>query len=246
MHAFSRRSLLAGLALGVAASHAYAGAAPVEIVLHAIDGVSVYGWSLPARGASRGMILLFHMADASAAEYAPIQPRLAALGFDSLAIDQRSGGSYFGGTNRTAAQFTDDPGYGAALADMEAALAQGLDESAESAIVWGSGYSAALVFVLAARHPGMVRAVLAFSPGESIEGISIRDAASEVQCPVFVTAAPGEVNDAVPIFRAVPAERKVFYRQRIGVHGASTLRTDRDPRGAAANWRAVAAFLKSL
>lgn len=48
------------------------------------------------------MILLFHQAGSSKAEYATISPRLVAAGYSALAIDQRSGGELFG-SNETAA-----------------------------------------------------------------------------------------------------------------------------------------------
>jgi dienelactone hydrolase len=104
---------------------------------------------------------------ASSAEYAPIAPRLARAGFTVLAIDQRSGDGAFGGTNRTAAGLGRKATYEEALADLEAALAWAkANASGAPVVVWGSSYSAALVFLLAARHPGDVNGVVAFSPGE--------------------------------------------------------------------------------
>jgi hypothetical protein len=81
-------------------------------------------------------------------------PRLAGLDYHSLAIDQRSGGRMWGQSNRTAGAFGSDADYRAALPDLEAALEwprmQGLPARS---IVWGSRYSAALVFLLAANIP---------------------------------------------------------------------------------------------
>jgi len=44
---------------------------------------------------------LFHQAGSNRGEYAMIGPMLAALGFNALAIDQRSGGNAWGRTNET-------------------------------------------------------------------------------------------------------------------------------------------------
>jgi pimeloyl-ACP methyl ester carboxylesterase len=57
-------------------------------------------------------------------------------------------------------------------------------------IVWGSSYSAALVFLLAANHRREIKAILAFSPGEYLRGSStVRKAAAQVSIPIFVTSA---------------------------------------------------------
>jgi dienelactone hydrolase len=49
------------------------------------------------------------------------------------------------------------------------------------------------------------------------------------------------------ILDAASARQKVQFVPYIaGVHGSSTLRSDRNPKGAAENWAAVKAFLASL
>ena len=79
-----------------------------------------------------------------------------------------------------------------ALHDLEAAL-QWAKSSGQTGpiMVWGSSYSAALVFLLAASHRrGEVKAILAFSPGEYLHGSStVRKAAAQVSIPIFVTSA---------------------------------------------------------
>ena len=104
-------------------------------------------------GAKAPIVVAFHQARSSAAEYAPIAPRLVNAGFTVLAIDQRSGDGAFGGTNRTAAGFARrEVSYDAALPDLEAALAWAKAEARGApVVVWGSSYSAALVFLLAER-----------------------------------------------------------------------------------------------
>jgi pimeloyl-ACP methyl ester carboxylesterase len=93
-------------------------------------------------------------------------------------------------------------------------------------LVWGSSYSAALVFVLAARHPKEIAAVLAFSPGEYIGGIGIAAAASRLVCPIFATSAsdPAEEAVAAAILKASPTALKRQYKAKSGLHGSSTLR----------------------
>ncbi len=220
-------------------------ATPIDF--KARDGVTVHAdFNAPA-GTPRGTILLFHMAGSNYAEYAPIAPRLAAAGFATLAVDARSGGRLWGRDNATAAGVKGNPGYQAALPDLEAALAEAHRRGAAPVIAWGSSYSAALVFELAQRHPE-VAAVLAFSPGEYIDGVSIAGEAAKLKVPVFVTSAAdaGEIAAAKAIVGAVPGKLGHQYVPRAGVHGSSTLRTDRNPRGAADNFTAVMAFLDSV
>jgi dienelactone hydrolase len=135
--------------------------------------------------------------------------------------------------------------------DLEAALVWAKSSGRSGpVIVWGSSYSAALVFLLAAKHPQDVKALLAFSPGEYLAGASsMRSAAAQLSIPIFVTSAKesGEVAQAKAILDAAPARQKVQFVPHIaGVYGSSTLRSDRNPKGAEENWAAVKAFLASL
>ncbi len=70
--------------------------------------------------------------------------------------------------------------------------------------------------------------------------------AARVKIPVMVISAPGqEVSTARPIFEAVAAADKVQIVPRVGVHGSSTLRLERNPEGHKENWRAVLGFLQT-
>jgi dienelactone hydrolase len=217
----------------------------------AADGVQIFADYYPAESKSKPLILLFHQAGSNRGEYAPIAPMLAALGFNALALDQRSGGALFGRDNETVRKLGRSTGFGEVIRDMEAALHWSRDNGHTGpVIVWGSSYSAALVLLFAARHPQDVAAVLAFSPGEYLGGSdTVGHAAAQVAVPVFVTSAstPDEVAAAKVILAASPATLKVqFVPKLAGVHGSSTLRSDRNPKGAAENWAAVRDFLAAL
>ena len=237
-------SLVAALLLQT--SLAFAG--PAEpLQLKAADGVNIFALAYGADKPARASILLFHQAGASKGEYAQIAPRLAAEGFDVIAIDQRSGGEGIGGVNQTVQALGHSTGFGAALADMEAALAFASAKTpGKRVLVWGSSYSAALVFLLAAKHPGDVAALLAFSPGEYIAGQNVRSAAAGLAIPVFVTSASdgSEIAAAKAIATAVPGGRGTQFLPHEGVHGSSTLRKSANPRGYDENWNAVESFLK--
>jgi alpha-beta hydrolase superfamily lysophospholipase len=232
------------LALAFLPSNAHA---QDPIKLNAADGVTVYGERYSADGDPKATILLFHQAGSNRGEYAPIAPRLAKAGFDAIAIDQRSGGTRFGHTNQTVDALGASANYRDAFADLEAALAYARNtRPGKPVILWGSSYSASLVFMLAARRPEGVAAILAFSPGEYFGGgAPVAKAAAKVTVPIFVTSSPdaSEVAQAKAILAAAPAEVKVQFVPDYGRHGSSTLRADTNPKGAEEVWSAVNAFL---
>ncbi len=239
-----RRSLVSALLLAVA------GAASAEpVTLTAADGAKIFG-EFSSAGDKAPIILAFHQAGASRAEYAPLLPRLNKAGFSVLAIDQRSGGAEFGGKNQTVLKLGKSAAFPAALPDLEAALAWGKAKAQGAPVlVWGSSYSAALVFVLAAKHPADVRGVLAFSPGEYLgSAYSVKASAQKLSMPIFVTQSSDEdeIADARAIVQARPsgvANRTQFLPTKSGAHGSSTLRPDRNAAGAEENWSAVLGFL---
>jgi dienelactone hydrolase len=243
---------LAGLAcLATAFAPLRDGDAAEAVSFAASDHVQVFADYYPAKTKADPTILLFHQAGSNRAEYATIGPRLAALGFNALAVDQRAGGAMWGHSNETVQHLGRSTGFGEALPDLEAAM-QWARSSGHTGpvIVWGSSYSAALVFLLAAKHPQDIKAILAFSPGEYLhEPASVQRAAAQLAMPIFVTSAKdsGEIADAKAILAAAKSAKKVQLVPAIaGVHGSSTLRADRNPQGAEENWAAVEKFLKGL
>jgi dienelactone hydrolase len=251
------RSLLAMIVgLYAVAAPVMAGAAEA-LSFTASDGVRVFADYYPAEGKATAtaktapLILLFHQAGSNRGEYATIAPALTKLGFAALAIDQRSGGNSWGRVNETVQHLGHSSDYAAAFVDFEAAL-QWVQSNGHGGkvIVWGSSYSAALVFLLAAKHKGEVAAVLAFSPGEYLGGAAtVRRAAAQLTVPIFVTSAKNddEIAAARTILDAAPARVKTQFVPRIaGVHGSATLRLDRNTEGSGENWDAVKAFLANL
>jgi dienelactone hydrolase len=240
------RTILAAVLLLVTAAAARAGE-PVSFP--AGDGATVYGEIYRAAGPAKAVILLFHQAGANRGEYAPIAPRLAAMGYDALAIDQRAGGTRWGQTNQTVAARGQATENFAALPDLEGTLAYAQKTwPGKPVIAWGSSYSASLVFFLAAWHPDQVAAVLSFSPGEYFDGMSVRDQAAKTRCPVFISSAsdPEEIAEARRLYDAVPGSDKTDFVPRQAVHGSAALRPDLNPAGAPEIWSAVAAFLNGL
>lgn len=176
------------------------------------------------------VIILFHQARFSRGEYRETAPKLNALGFNCIAIDQRSG-KEVNGVKNEAFQEAVGKGMGTkytdAFPDLEAALKFVLKKySSKKIIVWGSSYSASLVFVLAQKYPEKISAVIAFSPGEyfKFEDKTIREYAKKVTCPVFFTSAKREHKNWKNIFESIPGNKKFsFLPETKGVHGSRAL-----------------------
>ncbi len=243
------RALSLGLAAVMLAALT-AGARAEPVTLTAADKVKVFATYYGTGDKSKPIVLLFHMAGANGAEYATIAPKLNALGFNALAVDQRSGGTAFGRANKTVEALGHSTAYRAALPDLQAALDWASANHAAKIIVAGSSYSASLVFLLAADNPGKIAGLMAFSPGEYLGGAHVvRDAAAKLKdIAVFVTSASdrGEIAAARAIVKAVPGRAKTQFVPKRAPHGASALREDANPAGYKEAWAAVERFLKNL
>ena len=196
-------------------------------------------------------IVLFHRAGWSRGEYLKIAPKLNRIGFNCMAVDQRSGSEVNGVMNKTAMLAKTqgrDTTYIDAMPDIESALKHVRNHYGRGRVIaWGSSYSAALVLKIAGDRPELVDGVLAFSPGEYFarEGKSstwISRSAKNIQCPVFITSAREEKEAWFPIFKAIRSSDKHYYLPSTrGNHGSCALWGQfRDSEG---YWRAVEDFL---
>jgi len=206
---------------------------------------------------SAPLIVLFHQAGWSRGEYRTTAPRLNKLGFNCIAIDQRSGGKVNGVANQTAKRAKaagKATRYVDAIQDMRAALAYGrkhyTDGASGRVIAWGSSYSAALVLNVVGDDASLADAVMSFSPGEYFASQGkpkhwIRTAAAKLKVPVFITSAKSEKSSWSAIFDAIPTSTKRSYLPTTpGNHGSRALwKKFSDNAG---YWHAVEAFLKTL
>ena len=196
-------------------------------------------------------IVLCHQAGWSRGEYREIAPRLNTLGFNCLAIDQRSGGTVNGVDNelfaeaKAAKKGTDYPD---AEQDIITALKWARENQAGGKLIlWGSSYSAALSLRIAGEDGDLIDGVMAFSPGEYFKsfgksGSWIMSSAKKITVPVFVTSAKKEERAWKAIYDAIAAESKTsFLPETAGNHGSRALWdkfSDSD-----AYWAAVKSFL---
>lgn len=212
----------------------------------ASDGLKIYARFYPAQGRAKATVMAFHQASSSKGEYAQIAPRLSELGFNVLAVDQRSGGLMSGDPNETVqANNGKESSHIDALPDLEAAFAWVRNDERTKTIkliAWGSSYSASLVFLLAQQHPE-INAVMAFSPSDSYleRGGLVLEAAKSLKASVFIASTSAEKYEARSIFAAVPHKNKIFFVPKgAGFHGSSALTL---PISSKEYWAATEQFL---
>lgn len=195
-------------------------------------------------------ILLFHQAMFSRGEYIEIAPKLNNLGFNCIAIDQRSGLKVNGIKNQTckdAKKKNKKTKYKNAYLDLEATLNfVKKTYSPKKIIIWGSSYSSSLVFILASKHKE-INGLLSFSPGEyfKFEGKKIEDWAKDVQCPIFVTSSKKEATKCMLIYNKATNKNNVqFTPKSKGFHGSKVLWKEK--KGHTEYWKEVKTFLEII
>lgn len=243
--------MLIAIALSLLAHPVPAGE-PISLPIPSKDGLAITAdlvFGADVEGVDRPYIVLCHQAGWSRGEYREIAPRLVKLGYNCIAIDQRSGKEVNGVANETAKRAA-VAGRAQEFADAEQDVEGALEWARGNAhgapvIVWGSSYSASLALRIAGERPELVDGVVAFSPGEYFpkEGKTwVRQAARKIKVPVFITSAKGEVEAWEPIFDAIRTKQKTrFVPETDGNHGSRALWKEFDD--SEAYWKALEAFL---
>ena len=213
-------------------------------LLLAKDKTRVYGSFYRALNNNPKIALLFHQAGSNRMEYEPLLSSFHIAGFDTLTIDQRSGGTMWGADNATVKRLGASTEYAEAYADLEAALEYAVKRKYKTIIAVGSSYSASLAIVLASRNPDAVDGVAAFSPGEYFEDKNrIKIAASKLTVPLYVTGATNEKQRVEEVLVKAGDNDVTFFQPLNALHGASTFRQDKNPEGYKGNIANLMAFL---
>lgn len=212
------------------------------------DGVMITADVYQIETINAPYILLFHQAGYSRGAYREIAPKLNAMGFNCIAIDQRSGKSVLGIENETkksAIALQKDTQYVDAIPDLVSTLKYAKYElRAKTILVWGSSYSASLALYMGSQYPEDISGILSLSPGEyfTIEGKPIQNFAASIQCPVFITSTKTEEKNWINMYKAIPSEKYQFLPKTEGKHGSKALWEDNLEHKE--YWMAVRSFLK--
>ncbi len=214
------------------------------------DGLTVTADLYLTESQSAPYIILFHQAGFSRGEYIEIAPKLNTLGYNCIAVDQRSGREVNGVENLThveAVKQNKPTKYVNAIPDVIGAYNHVKNKlKASKIIIWGSSYSASLVFYLAQKFPNHINGLLAFSPGEyfKIDKKPIKFFAKSVKCPVFITSAKNEQSNWQPIYDNVSSQKQFFLPTLKGNHGSKALWKEK--KSHKEYWQAVIEFLKTI
>ncbi|RUT78772.1 alpha/beta hydrolase [Ancylomarina longa] len=195
-------------------------------------------------------ILLCHQARFNKFEYAGIAERLNEMGFNCLAIDQRSGGPIGNTQNQThlnALKKGKAVSYLDAEQDIQAAIQYIGKTYNQKVILWGSSYSSTLALYLAAKNDA-VKAVISFSPGNYFadEKGSLVDILSEFKKPMFVTSSRQEADGVKTLLEKhkMLENQTQFIPNGPGQHGSRNLW--KNQTGGEEYWNAITVFLKQF
>lgn len=222
-----------------------------DVNIIASDGIEISAYWQSVESA-KATITLFHMGGGSAhGEYPNIAPKLNSYGFNTLAVDLRSGGDRLGAPNKTAARLGEDVSYCDAYPDLVGSLNWVTANTTDVPVIaWGSSFSAALTIQLAAKQGNEIAGALAFSPasGGPMEDCKPDLFIGDVSIPMMMLRPDNEME--VP---SVIAQAKAFRNLGYpylevagGRHGSLMLdetRTEKDMHGA---WGRVLSFLNYL
>lgn len=219
-----------------------------EVSFKSLDGLLIAG-SLYEIDAKSPVILLCHQAGYNKYEYADIAPRLNEMGYNCLAIDQRSGGTFADRKNETFEKATAkglSTDYVDAEQDMIAALNYLSKKYKQDVILWGSSYSSAL-----ALHIGnnkKVKAVISFSPGDYFgeQKENLVEVLPALKKPFFVTSSKEEslrLKESMEEVKESDSQVQ-FIPESEGFHGSRALWVGQE--GSNEYWTALKAFLSTV
>lgn len=220
-----------------------------KITFNATDGLEISGILYEANPNSP-VILLCHMANRNKSEYIEIANKFNELGYTCLAIDQRSGGTNFGGINETflkAKKKNLDTDYFSALIDIQAAINFLHKKYNQKIILLGSSYSSGLA-LLEAKNNQKLKAVISLSPG-NYYGEKVNPMAtivSKIKIPFLITGSKSEAKILSDSFKDIKfSDDKHFFAPKVnGMHGSMSLLKSTD--GNETYWKAITNFLNTL
>ena len=195
-------------------------------------------------------LLLCHQARFNKFEYDGIAPKLHRMGFNCLAIDQRSGGPIASQVNETtvaARELGEPTDFLDAEQDIVAAMQWAYETWGKPVYLWGSSYSSTLVLYIVAEHEEAAGAI-SFSPGNYLadDKGSLVPILKDVEKPLFLTSSKNEAPEVTNLIKGKTLnEMQVqFIPEGNGHHGSRALWETQE--GGEEYWSAIKDFLKKI
>lgn len=191
-------------------------------------------------------ILLCHQAGYSRGEYKETAIKLNYLGYSCVAIDQRSGKEINGIKNETALKAKSknlNTSYIDAKQDIDTAIDYVYSLNNEKPIiVIGSSYSASLALLIG-KNNSKVKAIAAFSPGEYLKGINLKENIKNIEKPIFITSSKKEIKQTIELVSLINPNLVNHYKPKVsGIHGSRVLW--KTTEGNKEYWKSFSNFLK--
>lgn len=175
------------------------------------------------------VILLCHQARFNKYEYEGIAQQLNNLGFNCIAIDQRSGGPIVDNPNETTLRALEKGkpiDYLDAEQDIIAAINYTSERYNQPVILWGSSYSSTLALYIGLKNEN-VSAIVSFSPGNYFaeQKGSLIESLPDLQKPFFITSSNYEIQFIEELLQNVELQdNQVWFKpQGEGHHGSRAL-----------------------
>ncbi len=221
-----------------------------DIVFYSGDSLIISG-QFYVEAENEECILFCHQAGFNKGEYQEIATKLMHEGFNSLAIDQRSGGTITSlsidnknETNERATLKKLGTTYLDAEQDIVAAVDFLYEKYGQPIILWGSSYSASLALKVGTNND-KVKSIVAFSPGEYFKGagLILKNEIKDLNKRTFVTSSNEEAAALTALVSDLPQGKVVqFIPTEKGKHGSKALWEDHENNSE--YWTAVMDFLK--
>ncbi len=222
---------------------------PTKVEFPAPDGLTISG-NLYEIGRNKPVILLMHQAGYNLMEYADIAPKLNDMGYNCLAVDLRSGGSFAGKPNNSYTRALErglKPEMADAQQDIRSAIDFLLKKYNQKVIVWGSSYSSSLALLEGADN-SEVKAIISFSPGDYFGDAlpSLATVFTKIEIPYLVTSSKAEAEALTTLIGGSKNKKNQsqFIPESSGFHGSRVLWEGQE--GAEEYWTAITEFLKSI
>lgn len=220
-----------------------------KVTFPSLDGLQVSA-NIYQIDTTSPVIVLCHQARFNKFEYAGIAKKLNKMGFNCIAIDQRSGGPISIMPNETkvrAVAQKKPTDYLDAEQDIIAAINYAVKRYHKPVILWGSSYSSTLALYIAAKNKN-VKAVIAFSPGNyfAVDKGSLIEKLAHMEKPLFITSSKSEASATKELFKEVnPDDFHVYFEPSgEGHHGSKALwDTQQDSNE---YWLAIDKFLNKI
>lgn len=197
-----------------------------KITFPSKDGLTITADVYESGNESNPWILMLHQAGFSRGEYTEAASVLKARGFNCMAVDLRSGKQVNGVLNETARRAREKNlpvEYADAEQDILASIDYLYNKYKKPVILFGSSYSASLALKIANRNKKISK-VIAFSPGEYIQGTSFAEAVKGIKKPVFVTSSRAEADMVEELVKGIrPKKLTRFVPHLEGDHGSKVL-----------------------